>query len=345
MASNLQFPRVAITGGAGYVGSALVPYLVACGYEVTVVDLFLFGDHVFGDVAASGRLRLIPGDIRDEELLSEAFADQDAVIHLACVSNDPSFELDPELGKSINYEAFFGVMKVVREAGVKRLVYASTSSVYGLREEPDVREDALCQPLTDYSKYKLLCEQALSEADLGNCDYVILRPATVCGYAPRLRLDVIVNILTINALARKQITVLGGSQLRPNINIKDMVEMYRAVLEAPRDKVHKEVFNGGYENATVAELAEMVQDQVGDPEVTLTVEPTNDPRSYHINSDKIRRVLGFQPRHSIRMAVQDICKAYRAGLIPAALTDPRYYNIKTMQQVNLHRADALRARS
>ena len=345
MTQSLRFPRVAITGGAGYVGSTLVPHLVDRGYEVTVVDLFLFGEDVFGDAQGSERLRLVHGDIRDEALLREAFSAQDAVIHLACVSNDPSFELDTELGKSINYDAFFGLLNAVRHAGIRRLIYASTSSVYGIKEEPDVREESPCEPLTDYSKYKLLCEEVLREADLGGCEYVILRPATVCGYASRLRLDVIVNILTINALARKRITVLGGSQLRPNINIKDMVEMYRAVLEAPGEKIHGEVFNGGYGNATVAELAQMVRDQVGDPEVTVTVEPTNDLRSYHINSDKIRRGLGFEFRHSIREAVQSICDAYRAGLIPDALSDSRYYNIRTMQQANLSSSAVIRSGS
>jgi len=329
------YHNVAVIGGAGYVGSALVPYLASLGYEVTVIDLFLFGEDVFNGMQNSRSLKRVKGDIRDATLLKRELSGIDAVIHLACISNDPSFELDPGLGKSINYDAFIGLLQAVHENGVKRFIYASSSSVYGVKSEPHVREDNTCEPLTDYSKYKLLCEQVLQSTDLGNCEYVILRPATVCGYAPRMRLDLTVNILTINALARKEIRVYGGSQLRPNINIKDMIEAYRILLEAPREKIHGEVFNAGYENLAVAELAGLVQREVGDPEVVITVAPTHDQRSYHINSDKIKRVLGFEPCHTVGEAVQSICDAYRKGYIPNPLSDPRYYNISTLQAVKL----------
>ena len=335
MLDTLRFPKITITGGAGYVGSALIPDLINRGYEVTVVDLFMYGEDVFGDAQNSERLKLVRADIRDQDRLSQAFANQDAVIHLACVSNDPSFELDPELGTSINYDAFFGLLNAVKEKDVKRLIYASSSSVYGVKDETNVREESSCEPLTDYSKYKLQCEEVLSRTDLGETEYVILRPATVCGYATRLRLDVIVNILTINALARKNIKVFGGAQLRPNLNIKDMVRVYATALEASSDLISGEVFNAGYENRSVADLATMVHEEVGDPDVTITVEPTDDLRSYHINSDKIERVLGFAPQYSIREAVQSICKAYRSGLIDEALTDSRFYNIRRMQEVQL----------
>jgi nucleoside-diphosphate-sugar epimerase len=332
---SLPYQNVAVIGGAGYVGSALVPYLAGLGYEVTVIDLFLFGEDVFNGMQHSRSLRRVKGDIRDAALLKRELRGIDAVIHLACISNDPSFELDPKLGKAINYDAFIGLLTAVRENGVKRFIYASSSSVYGVKSEPNVREDNTCEPLTDYSKYKLLCEQVLKSTDLGSCEYVILRPATVCGYAPRMRLDLTVNILTISALARKEIRVYGGSQLRPNINIKDMIEAYRILLEAPKEKIHGEIFNAGYENLSVAKLAGLVQQEVRDPEVVITVEPTYDQRSYHINSDKIRRALGFEPCHTVGEAVQSICDAYRKGCIPNPLTDPRYYNINTLQAVKL----------
>lgn len=333
---ELPFKNVAVVGGAGYVGSSLVPYLIGLGYSVRVIDLFLFGKDVFGGLENSVQLQRVKTDIRDELKLKEALEGVEAVIHLACISNDPSFELDPKLGKSINYDAFFGLLRVVRQNGIQRFIYASSSSVYGVKSEPDVREDCACEPLTDYSKYKLLCEEVLKSSNLGDCEYVILRPATVCGYAPRMRLDLTVNILTMSALARRQITVHGGNQLRPNINIGDLVEAYRTLLEAPRDKIHGEVFNVGYENLSVGEIAEIVRKEVGDSEVTIVVEPTNDYRSYHINSDKIRNVLGFQARHSIAEAIQSICTAFRRDLIPNPLSDPRYYNIRTMQNVRLH---------
>ncbi|MFQ5912855.1 MAG: NAD-dependent epimerase/dehydratase family protein [Nitrospinota bacterium] len=335
MTEALRFPRVAITGGAGYVGSALVPFLIRRGYEVSLIDLFLYGEDVFDGMERSRSLQMVKGDIRDESLLRRALEGVDCVIHLACISNDPSFELDPALGRSINYDAFLNLLRVARDSGARRLIYASSSSVYGVRSEPDVREGSPCEPLTDYSKYKLACEHALRSGELGDCEFIVLRPATVCGYAPRMRLDLTVNILSINALARNEIVVYGGRQLRPNINIKDMVAVYGLLLEAPADKVHGETFNAGYENHSVAEIAEIVKEVVGDPSVAIRVEPIVDARSYHINSDKIAERLGFRAQWSIEDAVQTICEAYDQGHIPNPLEDPRYYNIKTMQTVGL----------
>jgi nucleoside-diphosphate-sugar epimerase len=330
----VKFKKVLVTGGAGYVGSALVPALLNAGYAVRVLDLYLYGNPL-QDVQNDPKLEQIKGDLRDQTVLDKAAQGCDAVIHLACVSNDPSFELDPALGKSINYDAFFGLMKAVRKTGVQRLIYASSSSVYGLREEPDVREETPCTPLTDYSKYKLMCEEALRTDGLGGAEYVIVRPATVCGYAARMRLDLSVNILTIHALVKKQITVFGGSQLRPNINILDMVDVYKLLLEAPKEKVHREVFNAGYENKSLFRIAEMVKTQLKDPTITIKVEPTNDLRSYHVNSDKIARILGFRARHTLEEAIESIHKAFQAGKFQDPLTNPLYYNIKTMQLAKL----------
>lgn len=329
-----QFKKILVTGGAGYVGSALVPALLKTGYAVRVLDLYLYGDPL-KEVEKNPNLEQIKGDLRDQTVLEKATQGCDAVIHLACVSNDPSFELDPALGKSINYDAFFGLMKAVRKAGVQRLIYASSSSVYGLREESDVREETPCTPLTDYSKYKLMCEEALRADGLGGAEYVIARPATVCGYAPRMRLDLSVNILTIHALVKKQITVFGGSQLRPNINVLDMVDVYKLLLEAPKDKIHGDVFNAGYENLSLLRIAELVKKQVGDLTITIKVEPTNDLRSYHVNSDKIARILGFRAHHTLEEAIESIHKAFQARKFQDPLTNPLYYNIKTMQKTDL----------
>ncbi len=326
----MKLTKVAVTGGAGYVGSALVPHLVVHGYDVKVIDLFLYGEKPLEGVRAT-RVR---GDIRDEALLQREFRGMDAVIHLACVSNDPSFELNPELGKSINYDCFPGLLRAVRDGGVRRFVYASSSSVYGVREEPEVREDSPCTPLTDYSKFKLLCEELLREADL-EATWAIARPSTVCGYAPRMRLDLVVNILTIHALVRKAITVFGGSQLRPNINIEDMVEAYRVLLEAPPELIDRQTFNIGYENYSVSRLAEIVRAAVGDPQVTVAVKPSDDLRSYHVNSDRFARVLGFAPRRTIEDAVRSIVAAWREGRFQDPLTNPLYHNIRLMQQADL----------
>jgi nucleoside-diphosphate-sugar epimerase len=321
--------KVAITGGGGYVGSALVPRLATLGYDVTVVDLFWYGESVLDGVPA----RRMIGDIRDEALLKRAFEGMDAVIHLACISNDPSFELDPGLGKSINFDAFAGILRAVKANGVRRFIYASSSSVYGVREEPNVREDSPCTPLTDYSKFKKMCEDLLREEGSGG-EWVVVRPSTVCGYSKRLRLDLVVNILTINALARKAITVFGGNQLRPNIHIDDMVDVYQLLLESPASKVDRRIFNAGYENHPVSVLAEIVKKTVADPAVTITVKPSDDLRSYHVNSDLIRETLGFKPKRTIEDAVAGIAAAYRQNRIPDALTNPLYYNIKLMQNIS-----------
>jgi nucleoside-diphosphate-sugar epimerase len=221
-----KFGHVLVTGGGGYVGCVLVPKLLNAGYRVTVLDLFIFGEHVFGNFANDPNLTSVKGDIRNLELLRGILPSCDSVIHLACISNDPSFELNPELGKSINYDAFVGLVSEAKNLGVGRFVYASSSSVYGLKNDPYVTEDLALQPLTDYSKYKAQCEDILDKERGDGFATVTIRPATVCGYSPRLRLDLTVNILTNHAINKGLITVFGGEQLRPNIHIEDMTDLY-----------------------------------------------------------------------------------------------------------------------
>lgn len=323
--------RIYITGGAGYVGAMLVPRLLEDGRAVTVIDLMLYGEHV---LKPHPKLQTIKGDIRDVALLKETIPGHDAVIHLACISNDPSFDLSPELGKSINLDAFRPLVDISKKSGVKRFVYASSSSVYGVKEEPNVHEGMSLEPLTDYSRFKVDCEKILAEYQSPEFTTVTIRPATVCGYSPRQRLDVVVNILTNLAFHKREITVFGGKQLRPNIHIADMVESYVVVLNAPREAVAGEIFNAGYENQSVLELAETVKGVVGD-DVRLVATPTNDNRSYHISSKKIAERLGFVPKHTIREAVEDLQRALQAGLLPDSLQDERYFNIKRMKSVQL----------
>lgn len=322
---------VLITGGAGYVGSALVPQLLREGHRVKVVDLFWFGSDVFSDFANHPRLTLQELDIRDSARLREAMKGCQAVIHLACISNDPSYELDPAISKTINYDAFRGLLQGAIDQGVRRLIYASSSSIYGVKETPDVREDAEPLPLTDYSKYKLLCEQDLLATDCRGMERVVLRPATVCGYAPRMRLDLTVNILTIHALVNRKIRIFNGKQFRPNIHIQDMVRAYTTFLAAPKEKIDGEAFNVGFQNRSIEDIATIVRTTLGDPGIAFEYISTEDNRSYHVNSEKVRRVLGFEPTHSIEDAVSDIAAAYRAGEIPNPFAEARYYNIKTMQ--------------
>jgi nucleoside-diphosphate-sugar epimerase len=325
---------VLVTGGAGYVGAVLVPRLLEHGYRVKVLDLYIYGDHVLAEVAGHRGLEQIKGDIRDRALLERIMPGCDAVIHLACISNDPSFELDPALGTSINYDAFLPLVSIAKDSGVRRFIYASSSSVYGVKADANVTEDLPLEPLTDYSRFKAMCEEVLLAAQGPGFAGVILRPATVCGYSPRLRLDLTVNILTNLAVNTGRITVFGGDQKRPNIHIDDMADAYLQLLAAPDHAVNGRIFNAGYENHTVRQIAEMVREVVGTT-TSIVATPSDDHRSYHISSERIRRELGFIPRRSIADAARGLLTAFRAGRIPDPMSDSRYYNIKTMQNLRL----------
>ena len=323
--------RIFVTGGAGYVGAVTVPLLLEKGYEVSVYDLMIYGDDVLED---HPNLTTIKGDIRDKEALKEHILGHDIVIHLACISNDPSFELNPDLGKSINLDAFRPLVELSKESGVQRFIYASSSSVYGVKEEKDVHEGMLLEPLSDYSKFKAECEKILLEYQDSNFTTVTIRPATVCGYSKRQRLDVVVNILTNLAYHNRKITVFGGNQLRPNIHIKDMSLAYLNLIIAPKEKVEGQIFNAGDVNYTVKELSEIVINVVGE-DVETVVSDTDDNRSYHISSQKILDILGFKPAHSIEEAVLDLKEAFERGLLVKPLENEKYFNIKTMQSINL----------
>jgi nucleoside-diphosphate-sugar epimerase len=325
--------HVLVTGGAGYVGSALVPKLLAAGYTVTVLDLYLYLPDLFTDLRGD-RLIEVRGDLRDPEAVKAALAGCDTVIHLACISNDPSYDLDPELGRSINHDAFLPLVRAAKAAGIGRFIYASSSSVYGVKDEAEVTEDLLREPLTDYSKFKALCEDELLAERAPGFAVGIIRPATVCGYAPRLRLDLTVNILTNHAINKGKITVFGGGQKRPNIHVDDMVDLYLHMLEVDPARWDGKTFNAGWENFTVMEIAHMVRDALGQP-VEIEVVPTNDNRSYHVSSERMRSELGFVPRHTISDAVRDLAAAFAAGKVPDPLDNPVYFNIKLMQQTKL----------
>lgn len=339
MSEPENFRKILVVGGAGYVGAVLVPKLLRAGREVRVLDLFLYGEHVLGDVSSHLDLELIKGDIRDMACVGRAVEDCDAVIHLACISNDPSFELDPKLGKAINYDSFEPLVERAKKAGVRRFIYASSSSVYGLSEAPEVDETHPLRPLTDYSKYKVFCEAVLPKYQAPDFTTAILRPATVCGYSPRLRLDLTVNILTSHAVNTGKITIFGGKQKRPNIHIDDMADLYVDMLRFPKDRIAGKIFNAGYQNKTVGEIAEIVRSVVerempGRGPIQVVSAPTNDERSYHISSGKIARELGFAPKRTIEDAVRDLAAAFREGKV-ADHSDIRYYNIKTMQAAGL----------
>jgi nucleoside-diphosphate-sugar epimerase len=329
-----------VTGGAGYVGAVLVPKLLRRGYRVRVLDLYLFGDRVFAEYSDTPALEEVRGDIRDHALLRRILPGCDTVIHLACISNDPSFELNPVLSRSINYDAFEPLVAIARQAGVRRFIYASTSSVYGVSDSERVTEEHPLVPLTDYNKYKGLCEPILLRYQSPEFTTVIIRPATVCGYSPRLRLDLSVNILTNLAVNTRKITIFGGAQKRPNIHIDDITDLYVDLVDMPEGVIAGQIFNASYQNQTIARLGEIVRTVVTGEMPNLApieIETTmsNDLRSYHVSSEKIERVLGFVPKRTVEDAVRDLCGAFRAGKIPDPLEDIRYYNVKTIQASKL----------
>lgn len=329
--------KVLVTGGAGYVGCVLVPKLLESGYRVVAYDLMLFGSD---GLPQHPKLQIVKGDIRDIPTFIAALDGVDSVIHLASISNDPSFELDPELSKSINYDCFEPLILACKDSGVKRFIYASTSSVYGVSAAPEVTETHPLVPLTDYNKYKGMSEPILLRHQSPDFTTVIIRPATVCGYSPRMRLDLTVNILTNLAVNKGQVTVFGGSQKRPNIHIDDIAELYMQLLEIPSNLIAGEIFNAGYQNYTVSELAERVRKIVEQemPEkapIRVITTTSDDLRSYHVSSKKIAEKLGYIPKRSVEDAIRDLCHAFKAGKLPNSLTDDGYVNVKVVKKRGL----------
>ncbi len=323
--------KILITGGAGYVGSKLVPKLLSIGYEVIVLDLMIYGENVLDQ---NKNLTVIKGDIRDLKILNEALSQVDIVIHLACISNDPSFELNPSLGKSINLDAFEPLVKLSKENLVKRFIYASSSSVYGIKKEKNVTEDMLLEPLTDYSKFKGDCEKILSKYTSEDFITTTIRPSTVCGYARRQRLDLVVNILTNHAYHNREIKVFGGDQLRPNVHIDDMVESYLAVINSDANLVNGEIFNVGFKNQTVNELASNVKEVIGE-DVKIIQTESNDNRSYHVSSEKIKNLIGFETKKTVKDAVLDLKNVFKKKLLINTFEDEMFFNIKRMNNIKL----------
>jgi len=322
--------KILVIGGGGYVGTSLVDQLLKKNYLVTVYDLFIYGNHLIN----SKNLNVINGDIRNLNNLKKIIKNFDSIIHIACISNDPSFDLNPDLGKSINFDPFEELVRMSKDNGISRFIYASSSSVYGIRSEKNVVESFSLKPLTDYSKFKVMCEDILLKYNDKNFNCTIIRPATVCGYSRRQRLDLVVNILSNLAYNNKKIKIFGGDQLRPNINIFDMCNSYMHILKQPVDKINGEIFNVGFENYSVAELALLVKEAMPF-KVDVEKVPTDDNRSYHISSDKIKKKIGFNNKKTIKDAIDELVYAFKKNLFLKPLSNEMYFNINRMKSINL----------
>ncbi len=329
--------KVFITGGAGYCGSQLVPLLLDSGYFVTVYDIMYFGDEFLPK--KNQNLKIIKGDIRDSNKINECAKDHDYFVSLACISNDASFELDENLSTSVNYDAFEPMVLAAKKAGIKRFIYASSSSVYGVSDKKDVKEDHPLLPLTLYNKFKGLCEPILLKHTDDKFEGVIFRPATVCGYAPRLRLDLSVNILTNFAYNKKFIKIFGGDQLRPNLHVKDYCNAVKLLLEAPKHLIENQIFNVGYQNLSINEIAQKVKNVVENKffpgfEIEMIKTPSDDNRSYHINSDKIKEILGYSPQYTLENAIEELCLNFKKQVAIDTFENENYFNVKKLLKIN-----------
>ena len=323
--------KLLVTGGAGYIGAVLVPELLDEGHQVTVFDAFLYGTDPSSDPIVHERCAKIHGDIRDFAAVDTALSDGrfDAVIHLAAISNDPSSELDRGVTESVNLRAVDHLMRASKRHGVRRFLYASSASVYGIKDDEDVTEELSLDPITLYAKCKAEGEKILESLVDDSFVGVSVRSATVCGYSPRLRLDLTINLLTDQALTDRRIRVFGGSQMRPNVHILDLTAFYRMLLTAPAEKISARAFNVSRENASVMSLAEMIRDEL-DSSLPIDTVPTDDPRSYHLSADRARRDLGFEPRHDLVTAVRELREAYGSGRVSDSRSDV-YRNVAWMK--------------
>ena len=311
--------HVLVTGGCGYKGTVLTESLLEKGYEVTVYDIMWFGNYL----KDHKNLKVVKGDIRDID--SIPMDGVDTILHLANIANDPCGELNSKLAWETNVLASMGIMEKAIKNKVKQFIFASSGSVYGVKDEDKVTEDLSLVPISDYNKTKMISERVF----LSYNDHIALqcvRPATVCGYSPRMRLDVSVNMLTMQAIKNKKITVFGGKQTRPNIYIKDIINVYHHFLETG-DK-YTGIYNAGFENISIMDIAEMVVKKVP---AEIIVTESNDPRSYRLNSDKLLNT-GFKPQYKIEDGINDVISAYESGKLE---NSDNCYNIRTMKTLNL----------
>lgn len=305
--------KILVTGGQGYKGSVLIPKLLDKGYEVISFDIGWFGDHL----PNHQNLVKVVGDLRDTDTVP--IDNVNCIIHLASIANDPCSDLNPKLTWETSCLATMMLIEKASRNGVSQFIYASSGSVYGVNDAENITENLNLNPISEYNKTKMVSERVLlSYKD--KMSIQIIRPATVCGYSPRTRLDVSVNLLTAQAILKNSITVLGGSQTRPNIHIKDICNVYLHFLERPK---LTGIFNAGFENLSIMEIANKIKLKTG---AEIIVEPSNDPRSYRINSDKLLKT-GYLPKYNVDYAIDELLINFQNGKLK---DEPHLYNLKWM---------------
>ncbi len=337
MSKPFSSQRILVTGGFGYVGSRLTPHLLSLGHRVRVLDCMLYTNAGLDSLRSDTRytewskgFEFVKGDIRDPDVVNAAVDGIDVIIHLAAISNDPTGEIDEVLTRQVNFDAIGMLLALAKNKGVARFINASSSSVFGIKSDPDVTERLEPEPLTYYSKYKMLSEWLVLSAASDTFCAVNIRPATICGYSPRQRFDLTVNKLTADAVRKKLITVHGGQQRRPNVGMTDMVNLYGILVDAPKGKINGRTFNFGFENHKVIDIAGIIRDELSSLGVRIDVTSTTDNRDYHISSQEIVKTLGYKPVSSIRAEVGNLRLILDKGIFPD-IDAPEHYNMKVME--------------
>ncbi|QWD96902.1 NAD(P)-dependent oxidoreductase [Polynucleobacter sp. MG-6-Vaara-E2] len=316
--------KILVTGACGYKGHILVPKLLKRGHEVIAFDLQWFGNYL----QPHPKLLVLKGDVRDIDLIS--LEGVDSIIHLSSIANDPCGDLNPKLTWEVSALATMQLADKAKRSGVKRFIYASSGSVYGVKEELDVTEDLELKPLSEYNKTKMVGERVLLSYE-DDMVVQIVRPATVCGYSPRMRLDVSVNLLTMQALSKGKITVFGGDQVRPNIHIDDITDVYLHLLDHPGITG---IYNAGFENISIKDIAKLVTKYLP---VEIEITDSNDPRSYRINSDKLL-ATGYKPKKIVEDAIKEIIEKYHSGILR---DEDHFYNLRWMEKTVLSNGHSL----
>ena len=326
--------NILITGGSGYVGTRLT-YRLLNNKKIKIVnyDISLFGDD---HLPSATNYSYVKEDLRNTEQLEKTIINHqiDTVIHLACISNDPTFELKSDISKQINFDCFEDLVSISKKNSVKKFIYASTCSVYGITDNPNVTEDHPLLPMTDYNKYKADCEPILIKYLDDKFQGLIIRPATVCGFSEKMRFDLTVNILTNFAYNKGFIKVLGGQQTRPNIHLEDMCDLYEYLTKVSFDKINKKIYNAGVENLKIIEIANIIKDifqKKLNKNIEIRIEPSNDKRSYNINSDKIKKELGFEFKRNVSNAVNDLIDNFTNGNLKNTFDD-KWLNIEVLKK-------------